>query len=308
MKKVIITAPVHNLLIEELEKHDYLIIYEPSISYQQLENIIHDAQGLVVTTRITVDKNLLMKASSLQWIGRLGSGMDQVDVEYANSKNIKCISTPEGNRNAVAEHTLGLMLNLLNNISKSHKEVQNEKWRRNENTGIELAGKTIGIIGYGNTGSAFARLLQPFNVIVLVYDKYKFDFGGGYIKEANLEQIFRYADVVSMHVPLTNATYHMADENFFAAMQQKPFFITTCRGKVTSIAALIEALQTNKISGAALDVLENENLAEFTSTERQQFHYLISHPQVVITPHIAGYSKEALKNMAEILLSKLKLA
>ncbi|MBD0331838.1 MAG: hydroxyacid dehydrogenase [Chitinophagaceae bacterium] len=307
MKKVIITAPVHPLLVERLRQHGYNVANEPAITYEHLNTIIEGAEGLVVTTRISVDKNLINRAQNLKWIGRIGSGMEQIDVEYAVQKGIQCISTPEGNRNAVAEHTLGLVLNLMCNISKSFQEINTGRWLRSENTGIELGGKTVGIVGYGNTGSAFAQLLKSFNVTVLAYDKYKFDFGGGYIKEANFEQICRYANIISFHVPLTAETYHMANADFFNSIQQKPFFITTCRGKVTDVSALVNALKLNKISGAALDVLENEKLETYYAAEREQLHFLCNHPHVIITPHIAGYSKEAFKRMCEILLSKLNL-
>jgi D-3-phosphoglycerate dehydrogenase / 2-oxoglutarate reductase len=307
MKKVIITAPAHPVLSETFSKNGYRVVYEPEISYLQLEQLMSEVEGLVVTTRIKVDRNLIDKAPALQWVGRLGSGLELIDVPYATSKNIKCISTPEGNRNAVAEHTLGLVLNLLHKINKSALEVKAGSWFRNENRGTELTGKTVGIIGYGNTGSSFARLLQPFNVTVLVYDKYKDGFASEYIRECNLEQISKYADIISFHVPLTEETFHMAGESFFTNLKNKPFFISTCRGEVTDTNALINALSENKLSGAALDVLENEHLHSFSATEKEQFKKLLNDPRVIVTPHIAGYSQESFFKMSSFLLQKLGL-
>ena len=302
---VIITAPAHPYLTQRLQDNGFEVVLSETISYDELANNIATATGLVVSTRIKIGQPLLEKAVALKWIARLGSGMELIDTNYAASKNIVCVSSPEGNAGAVGEHAMALLLNLMNKVTSSFAEVKNGLWIRDANRADALMGKTVGIIGLGHTGNAFASRLQSFGVKIMAHDKYKQETPVQNVEFVDLATLCANADVVSLHLPLTPETHHYASTSFFASLVKSPYFINTCRGKVADTAAIITALKNGQIKGAGLDVLENENLGSYSEVERVQLEWLCKQSNVIITPHIAGYSHEAFYLMAKIVLDKL---
>ena len=305
MKKVIITASAHYILQKTFEENGCEVLYQPQITYSELMTQLDGVDGLVVTTRIKVDKELINAATSLKWIGRLGSGLELIDTEYAKSKGISCFSTPEGNCTAVGEQALLLLLSLKRHLVRASNEVKDGIWLRNENRGNEINGITVGIIGYGNTGAAFAKVLAGFNIKVLACDKYKTDFANGYVHESTMKEMQEEAEVISFHLPLTDETFHMGSASFFDGCKRKPVIINTSRGAVIDTAALLHALQSGKVSAAGLDVLENEKFSTYNEQEKFILDALRNMDQVVLTPHIAGYTHEAYYKMSAFLLEKL---
>lgn len=303
--KVIITAYAHTSLSEALIQRGFDVDVREDISYESLIKNAHLYEGMVVTTRINLDKALLDAASKLKWIGRLGSGMEIIDFEYAQQKNILCISSPEGNKDAVAEQCLGMLLSMMHNVFKSGLQVKKGLWLREENRGVELGGKTVGIIGYGNTGAAFAKLLAPFGVKILAHDKYKQGFSSDAVIESSLEHILEEAQVISFHLPLTEETFHYANENFFESLKHPIYLLNASRGQVVDTTALLGALDQGKVISAGLDVLENEHIKSYSLEEREKLLNMANRADIWITPHIAGYSREALEKMAKVLIIKL---
>jgi D-3-phosphoglycerate dehydrogenase len=231
--------------------------------------------------------------------------MENIDLAYAGKKGIECVNSPEGNKVAVAEHVLGMLLSLLHKITKSDHEVRQKRWEREANRGVELTGKTVGIIGYGNTGSSFAKLLSGFDVDILAYDKYKEGFGNSLIRAVGMEDIFKEADIISLHVPLTDETNHMVDETFIKQFHKPIYICNSSRGKVVKTIDLIRGIEGGRVLGAALDVLENEDLQTFTGPDREWLKYLTGSDKVVLTPHIAGWSVESKQRMARVLVDKI---
>lgn len=303
---LLVTDHIHLAFFREMEGSAFEIDYRPDIDQQGILEIIHDFEGIIINSKTLADKSLIDKGKKLKFIARMGSGMEIVDVEYATQKNITCINTPEGNCDAVADFAVGTLVSLLRNIHLSEREVRNAQWEREKNRGIELGGKTIGIYGYGNTGSAFAKRLSGFDVNVLAYDKYKTGFGKGHVKECAPEEIFEHADILSLHLPLSKETTHLVDYDFLSRFKKRIWLINTARGQNIKTTDLLKAIRESKVLGAALDVLENEKLNRLSPNEKEWFDALVSDPRVLLTPHLAGLTKESKEKIATLLATKIK--
>ncbi len=271
---------------------------------------ISSYDGTVIRSRIFIDKEFLDRGIHLKFIARAGAGMESIDTAYALEKGIACLSSPEGNRVAVAEHALGMLLCLMNNLHKADREIRAGRWLREENRGHELAGKTIGIIGYGNTGSAFAKRLEGFDVQVLAFDKYKKNFGTSFVKAALPGEIFSEADILSLHVPLTDETHYMVTDSYLSQFRKNIYLVNTSRGKVVNTGDLVRNLEKGKVKGACLDVIEYEDHSfESLSAEATlpaPMRYLFTCPNVLLSPHIAGWTYESKEKIAEVLAEKIK--
>lgn len=298
----------HPLLIHQLNELGFVNEEDYTSSKSEIESQIHLYNGIVIRSRFTIDKHFLDKASNLKFIGRVGAGLENIDCDYAQSKGIHLISAPEGNRNAVGEHALGMLLSLFNKLNKADTEVRNGKWLREENRGIELDGKTVGLIGYGNMGKSFAKKLRGFDVEVLCYD-IKPNVGDENCKQVSLEEIQQKADVLSLHTPQTDLTTNMIDAEFINQFQKPFWLINTARGKSVVTKDLVEALKTNQVLGAGLDVLEYEKSSFenlFTNHMPEAFHYLIHAENVILSPHVAGWTIESKQKLAQTIVDKIK--
>lgn len=358
LDRVLITDDVHSALLLGLDAAGFEYDYEPNITETEVREIIGNYIGLVINSKIKADRSLLEAGTRLRFVGRVGSGMEIVDRVYASERGIAILSTPEGNRNAVAEHALGMLLSLANNLNRANLEVKKMDWQREKNRGFELRGKTIGIVGFGHTGSSFAAKLIGLGMNILVYDKYlphgflekmpfpvshlryprfdtaygeeagkdkKFsssyatrkyssDLGRDYdglnfefstIEEASLATIEEQADIISFHLPLTTDTKHLVDARFIKKCAKNPILINTSRGEVIKTADLIAALKSGKVRGACLDVFENEKTATYTEGDKLLYKKLFAFDNVVVSPHIAGWTEESKERLATMLLKKI---
>lgn len=306
--KVLFIDSVHPVLKERLSILGHQCINGTSWDRNQCKKQLPEMTGIVVRSRFPIDEDFLKHGVQLKFIARSGAGLENIDLDYANKHNIACFNASEGNRNAVGEHALGLLLSLFNKITIGNQEVRQGIWDREGNRGVELDGKTIGIIGYGNNGKAFAKKLSGFEVEVLAYDKYKVDYEDQYAKAATMDGIFERADVLSFHIPQNKETIRFANASFFEKFKRPIYLLNVARGKIVDTKALISGLQSGKIIGAGLDVLEYES-ASFEQTKignkNPEFLKLLQSKQVVFTPHVAGWTKESYFKLSNVLADKV---
>ena len=305
--KIIHVDKNNPLLINNLEKqgHENIIAYKKSKS--EILKIIHNYDGLIIRSRFTIDKPFLIKSKKLKFIARVGSGTENIDIDFAKSLKITIISAPKGNCNAVGEHALGMLLSLINNINIAEKSISNGKWQRKVFKGTELKSKVIGIIGFGNTGKSFAEKLKGFNSEIIYYDIKKIK-SNDLFKQVELSELTKRSNIVSLHIPQTKSTIKMINKSFIKKMKKQFWIINTSRGKIIETKDLVWGLKNKKILGAALDVLEYEanSFEKLFIKKNKELDYLINSDKVILTPHIAGLSEESEKKLAKIISNKIK--
>ncbi|WP_304156509.1 2-hydroxyacid dehydrogenase [Mesonia mobilis] len=300
----------HPLILEQLQELGFTNEEDYSSSKEKILEKIDAYDGIIIRSRFKLDQAFLSVAKNLKFIGRLGAGLENIDTEFASAQGIKLFSAPEGNRNAVGEHALGMLLSLFNKLNKADREVRNGKWLREENRGVELEGKTLGIIGYGNMGKSFAKKLQGFDVEVLCYDIQE-NVGDQFAKQVNLEEFQQNVEVLSLHTPLTETTNKLVDAKFINSFKHNFWFINTGRGQSVVTSDLVKALKSGKVLGAGLDVLEYEKTSFenlFTSAAQmpEAFQYLINAENVLLSPHVAGWTIESKRKLAQVIVDKIK--
>lgn len=307
--KILLLDSNHPILKKGLENLGMQCDEDFTSTKRSVEEKIHNYDGLVIRSRLTIDKTFIDQASNLKFIARVGAGLENIDIPYAEEKGIRLIAAPEGNRNAVGEHSLGMILSLFNNFNKADREVRQGKWLREDNRGIELDGKTIGIIGYGNAGKAFAKKLKGFDVKVICHD-IKANVGDENAEQVSLVTLQREADVVSLHVPETPLTVNMVNTEFIESFSKAFWLINTARGKNVVTVDLVTALRSNKILGAGLDVLEYEKSSFenlfLDDKMPEAFRYLINSDKVLLTPHVAGWTIESKVKLAQTIVDKVQ--
>lgn len=304
MKRILIADKLHPLFREEALKLGYEVDDLPGITREETLGIIDRYSGIAIRTKFRIDEELIRAGQNLRFIARAGAGMDNIDLNAAAAQNIVCINAPEGNRDAVGEHAIGMLLSIMNNLRKADQEVRSGIWDREGNRGIELRDRTVAIIGYGFMGQSFARKLAGFGVQVIAYDKYKTGFSDSFAKEVSMEQIVKQADVLSFHIPLTRETRQMVDDEYLFHFRKPIILLNTARGEIVNTSAVLNAIESGKIIGAGLDVLEVEKFPDLD--ELAWFNQLRNNEKVLLSPHVAGWSVESYKRISEVLAEKLR--
>jgi D-3-phosphoglycerate dehydrogenase len=300
---ILIVDDLHPAFMEQATALGYTCDYQPDIRLDAAYAIINNYDGLAIRSKFQVDTKVIDNAANLRFICRAGAGMDNIDEAYARSRNITLINAPEGNRDAVGEHAIGLLLSLMNKLNTADAEIRNGSWQRETNRGYELKGKTVGIIGYGFMGSSFARKLSGFGVNVIAYDKYKTGFSDTYAREVSMEEIVKHSDVLSLHIPLTTETNKLVTDEYLFHFKKPIFFINTSRGKVVETTAVLNAIKQGKILGAGLDVLEIEKFPNLA--QQEWFDELRQNGKIILSPHVAGWTFDSYRRISEVLAEKL---
>lgn len=306
--KVLIIDEMHPSIIPLLEKDNFEVDYRPSVTRAEILEIIANYSGLIIRSKTPMDKELLAKAECLQFIGRAGAGLDQIDLAYLEERQIKLFNAPEGNRDAVGEHAIGGLLALFNHIPKADQEVRKGIWDRENNRGEELSGKTIGIFGFGNMGQAFASKLKGFDVKILAFDKYQKGYGSDLVEECSFEKIQQEADILSIHVPLTEETKNHFTFDLLKGFSKPIYLVNTARGEVVSFETLNMALNQGILKGAVLDVLENEKFNSFSTNQKEEFSRLSVRSNVLFSPHIAGWTFQSYEKINQVLVNKIQIS
>lgn len=302
-KKILIVDDLHPAFKESAEALGFIVDDKPLITRAETLAIIKDYVGIAVRTKFKIDKELFDLASNLKFVARAGAGLDNIDVALAKERNIQLINAPEGNRDAVGEHAIGLLLSLMNNFRNADTQIRNGIWDREANRGYELKGKTVGIVGYGFMGQKMAQKLKGFEVNIIAYDKYKTGFGDEFVREVSMEEIVKHSDVLSLHIPLTKETKQMVDDEYFYHFKKPIFFINTARGEIVNTAAVLANIKSGKILGAGLDVLEAEKFPILG--EQPWFDELKANDKVILTPHVGGWTFDSYRKISEVLAQKL---
>ena len=305
MKKILIIDRMHDSILPMLEALDCDVRYSPDWDRAKILENLDGVEGIFVRSKTSIDRALIDLAPDLRFIARAGAGLEKMDVDYLGQKEVAIVNAPEGNRDSLGEHTIGVLLALLHKLHTADREVRSRIWDREGNRGMELGGKTVGIFGYGFMGSAFAQKLQGFNCKVLAYDKYKRGFGNNNIEEVSLEKLKAETEILSIHVPLTAETNGLFDSLFLEGFDRLKVLINTARGGIISNATVIELLKNGKILAAGLDVLENEKLGTMDARQEAEFDFLAQSDQVILTPHVGGWSHESYQRINEVLVTKL---